>query len=262
MSYYISEGLKLNYDIYGSGEPLIIIGGITCNNHHWDLIRDKLSKNFQLILPDNRGIGKSEIPDNNYTIANNAIDIVNLINHLGIAKTHILGHSLGGSIAQYLGAHHADKINKLIISHSAIKFNPCSLVYFEHISLLKEANLSSLIQATSILPYVFSDEFNSDPKNLEEYIKNDTNEEYPQTLKSFKQQLHVLKNADSSSFIHNISMPTLIIAGKMDKLTPKEDSLALLNKIKHAQYQEIQGAHVPMTEVPEEYVKLINNFLL
>lgn len=261
MSYYISEGLKLNYDIYGSGEPLIIIGGITCNNHHWDLVRDQLSKKFQLILPDNRGIGKSEVPRNDYAIADNAIDIVNLINHLAIPRAHILGHSLGGAVAQYLGAYHSDKVNKLIISHSAIKFNACSIIYFEHMLLLKEAGLSPLIQATSVLPFVFSDEFNRDPKNLEEYLENEKNEEYPQSLKSFKQQFHVLRSADSSSFIQDINVPTLIIAGKTDKLTPKEDSLALLAKIKHAQYKEIHGAHVPMIEAPNDYAELVIDFL-
>lgn len=128
MIFYNRESLQLNYEIIGNGEPLVLIAGITCSIQHWTLIKESLSKLFCLIMIDNRGVGLSDVPSELYHVSNMADDVIDLLNHLQHDKVYILGYSLGGAIAQHLGAFYSDRVRKLIISHSFIKFNPTSIM--------------------------------------------------------------------------------------------------------------------------------------
>ncbi|RTL12763.1 MAG: alpha/beta hydrolase [Neisseriaceae bacterium] len=261
MSYFFSNNLKLSYQTAGSGEPLVLIAGITCDNQHWSLIKEQLSKYFWLIMPDNRGVGKSETPNVDYEISDMAQDIITLLEHLNISKTHILGHSLGGAVAQYLAAFHPEKVNKLIISHSFVKFRPSSIMFCEHDYLLQESRAAPMARATGILPFIYSDEFINDSGNVESFIQNISASKNQQSLHSYKQQIKVISKFDSTDYLHNVSAETLVVSGKSDKLAPPQDSIQIIQKISHAQHQEIKGAHVPMWEIPETYIDIIKKFL-
>lgn len=258
---YSNNNLKLNYDILGHGQPLVLIAGITCDNNNWELIKDELSKSFQLIMPDNRGMGKSEIPKQDYLVADMAADVIALLDELNISKAAVLGHSMGGTVAQYLAAHYPERVDKLIISHSFIKFRASSLMYCNHDYLLAESNATPRLRATIVLPFVYSDNFIEDDANVQAFIKDLTDTPSTQTLISYKQQLHAIGEVDSTDYIANITAKTLVLTGEFDKLAPPQDSQEIANKIKNSTLEVMAGAHVPMWEIPEQYTALIVKFL-
>lgn len=262
MSYFYNQNLKLHYAVMGTGEPLVLIGGITCDINHWQLIKDDLSKSFKLILLENRGIGQSEIATDDYTVADMAADVIKMLDKLNISEASILGHSMGGTVAQYIGAYYGNRVKNLIISHSFIKFRASSIMYCEHNYILQQINASPELQATSILPFVYSDEFISDKTNVSTFIESIKQNQSPQSLKSYKQQLSVISSVDSSLYISNIYARTLVIAGKSDKLAPLNDSKEITKKIANSILIELPDAHVPMWETPKDYANLILNFLL
>lgn len=262
MSYFSYKNLKLSYEITGNGEPLVLIAGITCSNQHWDLIKEQLGKYFLLIMPDNRGVGKSDTPNTDYKVSDMAEDIIALIAHLKISKTHLLGHSLGGAVAQYLGAFYPEKINKLIISHSFMKFRPSSIMFCEHDFLLQESQASPILRATGILPFIYSDEFINNSDCVKSFVQNMSNNENQQSLRSYKQQIKAISTFDSTNYLHNITANTLVLSGSFDKLAPPQDSIQIRKRINHARHQEVAGAHVPMWESPEIYASIIKNFLM
>lgn len=262
MIFYNRESLRLNYEIIGNGEPLVLIAGITCSVQHWTLIKDSLSKFFCLIMLDNRGVGLSDAPSELYNVSNMSDDVIDLLNHLQYDKVYILGHSLGGAVAQYLGAFHPDRVRKLIVSHSFIKFNPTSIMFCEHDYLLKEIGASAELRATNVLSFIYSDEFVQDKQKVQVFIENIRNQGYTQSLQSYRQQIDVISKFDSRSFLDKILTKTLIISGLADKLVPHNDSEEMKDLMIHSQHQQIIGAHVPMWEHPSLYVDMLVRFLL
>ncbi len=261
MSYFYNKNLKLHYDVLGIGKPLVLIAGITCDNHHWSLIKSELSKSFQLILPDNRGVGKSDTPECNYTIADMSADIVALFDKLNLDKVSILGHSMGGAIAQYLACYYPERVEKLIISHSFIKFRASSIMFCQHEYLLAELNASPEIRATAILPFIYSDDFIGNGANVQALINAIATTKSKQSLDSYKQQIYAISEFNSIDYIAKIKAETLVIAGEFDKLAPRQDSQEIVNKLDNVKLKIMAGAHVPMWETPEQYVNLITAFL-
>ncbi|MEM0331778.1 MAG: alpha/beta hydrolase, partial [Archaeoglobaceae archaeon] len=92
MPFAYVNGIKLYYEVYGSGFPLLMIMGLGGNVLWWDpLILNEFSKHFKVVVFDNRGSGRSDKPDGEYSIKIFADDTVELMNSLGINKAHILG---------------------------------------------------------------------------------------------------------------------------------------------------------------------------
>ena len=93
--------VNLHYDAYGAGEPLLMIMGLGASSAVWDpgVVQD-LAKSFRAITFDNRGTGRSDKPDQPYSIEMFADDAAGVLDEPGIARAHIFGVSMGGMIAQ------------------------------------------------------------------------------------------------------------------------------------------------------------------
>ena len=96
----IANGISINYRVGGQGEPLIMISGLGANQGAWRFQTGFFKKYYRTITFDNRDVGKSDKPAGDYTTSMMADDTVGLMGQLGIEKAHVLGHSMGGMIAQ------------------------------------------------------------------------------------------------------------------------------------------------------------------
>lgn len=212
-------------------------------------------------MPDNRGVGKSGTPEHNYTIADMATDIIALLDALNLSKVSILGHSMGGAIAQYLACYYPERIEKLIISHSFIKFRASSVMFCQHDYLLAKLNASPEIRATMILAFLYSDNFIGNDDNVQAFIKAIATTSSNQSLDSYQQQIYAIREFNSMEYITKIKAETLVISSEFDKLAPFQDSQEIVSKLDNVKLQIMAGAHVPMWEIPEQYADLITTFL-
>ncbi|MDD4955813.1 MAG: alpha/beta hydrolase, partial [Candidatus Omnitrophica bacterium] len=113
------NNISLYYEIYGKGYPLLLIGGLGSDCSSWLGIVKGLSLHFKTIVFDNRGCGRSGIGNDKITVAKMAKDAIELLDFLKIEKAHILGHSMGGYIAQELAINYSNRVNKLILESTA-----------------------------------------------------------------------------------------------------------------------------------------------
>lgn len=109
MPYAKVNGIKIYYEIYGEGYPLLLIGGLGSQIQSWAVQVPIYSKHFQVIVFDNRGAGKSDKPDVPYTTELMADDASMLLDALGIESAHIAGKSMGGMIGQWLAIKNPQK---------------------------------------------------------------------------------------------------------------------------------------------------------
>jgi len=109
------NGININYRVEGQGEPLIMIMGFTADRTAWMFQTRIFKKHYRVITFDNRGVGKSDKPIGPYSTKMMADDTIGLMDHLGIEKTHILGVSMGGMIAQELAINYPARVLKLVL---------------------------------------------------------------------------------------------------------------------------------------------------
>lgn len=108
--------IQIYYEEYGEGQALIMILGIGQDTVTWEFQISEFSKHFRLILLDNRDSGKSSSCSEIYTTETMARDILGLMDHLGIARAHLLGTSLGGMIAQQVALIAPERVISLVLA--------------------------------------------------------------------------------------------------------------------------------------------------
>ena len=112
-----ANGQQLYYEIHGDGPPLVLVMGIGYDSSLWTLAQvPALSTQFQVVLVDNRDAGRSSKASHPYQIADMADDLAGLLDALGIARSHLLGLSMGGMIAQEFALRHPDRLDRLVLT--------------------------------------------------------------------------------------------------------------------------------------------------
>lgn len=125
MDFISSDGVRLHYELHGSeGEPLVLVHGFTGDITDWQHQIPEFSRTHRLLVADNRGHGHSDAPADasSITIERMADDIEALASHVGFERYHLLGHSMGGAIAQEIALRSPAKLLSLILEDTSCRF--------------------------------------------------------------------------------------------------------------------------------------------
>jgi pimeloyl-ACP methyl ester carboxylesterase len=118
--YARSGTLRIGYELCGTryrGRPrLVLIQGMGFDRTGWKPVLPELRRQFRLVLVDNRGIGRSDQAAGSYDIADMAGDVVAVLDAAGVGRTHVLGASLGGMVAQELAITHPERVDRLVLA--------------------------------------------------------------------------------------------------------------------------------------------------
>jgi pimeloyl-ACP methyl ester carboxylesterase len=253
----------LYYKTLGEGRPLLLISGLGADHTTWLPVTFHLAKYFKVILFDNRGIGKSSIPDDGEcTIEKMAKDAFLLLEKMNIPKSHVIGHSLGGYVAQELAATYPEKVEKLILLSTKTRAQAAQKLYNETTFSMMQQNLPREIIIKNSLCHLFSNKFLENKKNIEFFIESAMKKPVDESRKSYFYQANAAINFDTSKAASKITAPTLIISGEQDMLATPQDAKHLNQQIKHAQIKILYDmAHMPHLEIPQEISDLIKQFI-
>jgi pimeloyl-ACP methyl ester carboxylesterase len=254
------NGTKLYYEIHGRGEPLVMIQGCGGNVTLWETQIETLSKHFQLILFDSRGMGRSQVTPGNYTTQLLAQDTADLMEQLEIETAYILGWSMGGKIAQELAIARPDLVKKLIIAASASKFPDRSAFVFKaFLDMLHQGEYESLARWQMSL--CFSDSFFSNAEAVATTLNVFLNPTYPVTLEGFNSQVAALISHDRREQLQGIRVPTLVLGAQEDGFYPASVVRETAAEIRGAKVQILPGSHLCYIERPEEFSQAVIAFL-
>jgi pimeloyl-ACP methyl ester carboxylesterase len=255
------NGIDLYYEVHGQGAPVLLIGGFTSDHMSYSFQVPTLAGEFQCIVFDNRGAGQSSQPDGPYTTAQLADDAADLLDHLGIAKAHIVGHSMGGAIAQEFAINHADKTASVVLSATFPKLDPYSL---RQLGVWKQ--VFRQMDPESYLEYVFYHAFThrlyAQPGVLEMFKQQALANPYPQTPAGFFGQAAACESHDATARLGLIQAPTLVVAAAEDKMVPVRYALQLAEAIPGADYVELPDApHMYVWEQPDVATSRLGEWL-
>jgi 3-oxoadipate enol-lactonase len=252
---------SLYYEMHGSGESLILIPGYTSDHQTWIPLLDGLVKEFQVILVDNRGCGLTT--DDNLPLSANVLadDVVALIDYLTLIKPHIVGHSMGGTVAQVIASTYPDKIGKLGILTSSAKWRHAMLLGLKSLLMMREHNIEFDSIFTATLAWIFGEAFLRDKKNIANLKRMLLNDPQPQSLYDQTRQYHVLEVFDGTAELTRIIAPTLIVYGTQDLLTLPAESEYMASQIPESMLIGYDCGHAVTLEQPQQLLQDLIKFL-
>ena len=257
-----SNGININYEEYGSGEPLLLIMGLSAPGAVWEKHVDEYKKHFRCIVLDNRGAGASDKPSGNYTTEMMAADSIGVMDALGIDQFHINGLSMGGAIAQQIAIAHADRVKKCIITASWAVCDNYMKSVFEMMKITR-THLSRDDFPKGFLLWLYSPKFYADhPQDIAKGIKLNAADPSPMPQHAFDSQAAACMAHDTRGKLGGITAPTLIVAGEKDIFTPLECSQYLHEHIKNSKLEVFENyAHAHHWEDLERYNRVTTEFL-
>ncbi|MCD6046062.1 MAG: alpha/beta fold hydrolase [Gammaproteobacteria bacterium] len=254
--------INLYYEVHGEGFPIVCIAGLSADHMAWINLLEPLAQKYKVILLDNRGAGQSDVPPGPYSIQQMSNDVYGLCQYLGIEQALVMGSSMGGFITQQLMHQYPQFVRASIITNSTQKSRAsCDLFFEGMLELIKsKAPASSCIKL--VLSLLYSSDFLSVPGRIEELIQLRLNYPYAITEAGMQAQILALKGFDSSSWAHEINIPTLVLGSDEDLIFDEASMKALAHAIPKAQYHSFSRVgHLPHQEIPQEFMRVVDEFL-
>jgi 3-oxoadipate enol-lactonase len=262
-----SNGVTLAYEITGSGQPLVLITGVGYGKWFWHKVVPGLARHFQVITFDNRGAGESDKPVGPYSVAMLAADTAGLLDALHIKNACVMGHSLGGYIAQELIVTRPDLMGKLILAATNFGGTKVIPITPEAMDVLtnRQGDPVELVKrgiAIACAPG-FADRHPEVVKELLDY-------RFTNPVPPAQYAAQVAAGAGTMAYsdevveqrMRAIKVPTLILFGEHDKVVPPGNAELMAQKIASARVKIIPGAgHIFPIEDPAATIKEIEEFL-
>ena len=251
------NGVAINYEVTGKGDPLLLIHGLGSNAQDWDLQISFFSENYTVIAVDLRGHGLSDKPKGPYTIRQFADDCNQLLTELNIDRTHFLGLSLGCAVGYELAIHYPELIHSFIgvnmgpsVGSKSLKGTLTAIK-----RLLIVLFLGMRVMGKSIAKAVFPFPHQANLRQLliESIAKNDR--------RSYINSMLALKGWSVVDELPSIQCPTLIIASEFD-YSSIESKQVVVDAIPNAELCVVDGSrHVLPLEKPNLFNEIVLTFL-
>lgn len=255
-----NDGIELAYQVTGEGPAVLVISGLSAERSFWALSRPLL-KGFTLVEFDNRDIGKSQRATAPYAVADMARDALAVLDAAGIAKAHVIGHSLGGMIAQELALLAPQRVDRMVLSNTIARSD---LYTTETMRLLKELRLqidNELTFGAALTTFVLGMRtLKTIP--LFAAVQQSLDAGLYQEKDAFLRQLDACVTFDALNRLGMISAPTLAIYCDDDRLFAPAMVREVADAIPGATLDEIiDSGHCPMVEAPENFCTTVRAFL-
>ncbi len=257
MPTFTSNDAQINYQTFGdaSKPALVFSNSLGTKYSMWQPQIAHFQQDYYVICYDTRGHGGSEAPQGPYSLEQLGQDIVNLLDHLNIAKAAFCGISMGGLTGQWLAIHKPERFSQVIVCNTAAKIGQ-EQAWQDRAALVREQGLAP-IAATAASRW-FTDPFiQSNPAVVAE-LSNDLGAGSPE---GYANCCEALAKADVREQLSSIQIPVLIIAGQQDPVTTVADGQFMQQRIANSQLFEINASHISNIEQPEAFNQAVQTFL-
>lgn len=226
------------------------------------LLINAFAKTFQILVHDQRGLGKTSVPEGPYTMADYAQDAAALLDHVGWQTANVIGLSFGGMVAQEFGVTYPERIQRLVLMCTSAGGVAGSSYPLHQLAQLPTDERNTALRL--LTDTRFTDEWLAGHSLDAEIMR--FQEDRPDTQKNKLQilgerlQLEARMGHDVADRLHLISAPTLITAGRFDGIAPLANSQAIAKRIAHSTLNIYEGGH-PFLSQDRQAMRDIRTFL-
>ena len=261
MPYIQSNGIKICYEISGNGYPLLIISGTGADLRTPRARIPDIEKNFRVLRYDQRGLGRTEIPNPPYSMDDYGNDAAALLSSLDIKKANVIGISFGGMVAQHLTLKYPNMVNKLVLactSPGGPEYSSFDLRIVLQQPVARQTSfwlqlLDSRYERKKVdLPII----------NAIEELITAGKRVFPNNLTTgLLNQLEARSTHDVVDLLPDLNHPTLIVGGYHDLVAPEQNLQKLHHLIPNSDISIFDGGHLFMLQDPTAWQR-VASFLL
>ncbi|EWY41719.1 3-oxoadipate enol-lactonase [Skermanella stibiiresistens SB22] len=251
------EGWSLHYEVDGKADApaLILSNSLAADVSMWDAQVRHWAKRFRVVRYDQRGHGSSGAPLGDYSIDALGLDVVALMDHLGIDRADWCGISMGGMTGLWLAAHAPERMRRLVVANTAAQMPPREL-WDERIANARALGMEALASPT--VERWFPAEFRAREPGTVARIRRVV---AATPVDGYAGCCAAIRDLDLRGDLGPIRHPVLVIVGDRDASTPPAAGEFIRSNIPGARLARLDAAHLSSVERPEEFADLVENFL-
>jgi 3-oxoadipate enol-lactonase len=255
---------ELYYERSGAGEPLLLIMGMSGTHLSWgDAFLDALRDDFEVVIYDHRGMGRSGRTEPPFSIADLAEDADALLGELGWDSAHVMGISMGGMVGQELALRHPERIRTLTLGctyaggEGAVMTSPeVGMKLFESMQSGDRERALRVGWEVNV-----SKRFAADDAQFADFRRRAL--EVPANLPTIMAQIQAIQPHDTSARLSEITAPTLVVHGTEDEMLSSKNAEAIARAIPGARLEIFDGVgHLFFWEEPERTAALVREHAL
>ncbi|MFJ4077759.1 alpha/beta fold hydrolase [Streptomyces iakyrus] len=255
-----ADGVELWVEQRGAGPDVLLVAGLGDPAEAWWPQLDGFADRYRLTAFDNRGAGRSPLPDGPLSVAGMADDAAALLRALRVPAAHVAGFSGGSFIAQELALRHPGLVRSLILMSTMARPDPYfrTMTGFWNWMVERAPDERAMLEAFYL--WVYTPRAHADGM-VGRFIDEALAFGHPQSAEAFQRQLAAFAGHDTLDRLGGISAPTLVLAGELDLATPPRLGRAVADGIPGAVFEVLPGeAHQPFQEVPEVFNARVGAF--
>jgi pimeloyl-ACP methyl ester carboxylesterase len=256
----LSGDVRIHYADQGEGDAVVLLPGLGMSHATWAAHATRLGRTHRVLSVDPRGSGESDKPDEPYTRATVSADVAAVLDAAGVGAAHVVGQSMGGMIAQDLALERPDRIRSLtLVSTYAVVDEWSRKLMAARRGLIAAGGLE--LQFSISLLLVFSPqafrEIGPFISELERRVAAN-----PPDERAYLRQLSYCADHDAAGRLHELTAPTLVVAGGRDFVTSAIQNRELAELIPGARYEEFaNSSHGLIWEEPDRFGDTLVAFL-
>ena len=257
------NGQRLYYRVQGKGKPLVLIAGLGGDTTEWMYQLPVFRKHFEVVVFDNRDVGRSSLAEGPYSITDMAEDTAGLLDTLGIEKAHILGFSMGSMIAQELAMRHPQKVDKLVLLCAAARAKNTFIVRtLELWKWIRQNDSDNEFFPIESIKLGMTPDYFKDLKKAESTLSLLRKPKFPMKTEAFERQADAVSGFDVLKKLNGVNKPTLVLTGDWDIITPVWVGKELAEAISGAEFKILEGGgHGCLWEIADKVNRAVLEFL-
>jgi pimeloyl-ACP methyl ester carboxylesterase len=251
------NGIRMRYEDVGSGPALLLIHAFPLSGAMWRPQIEALQSQLRVIAPDLRGFGGSDAPPGPYTMDQQADDLAALLDHLGVAQAALCGLSMGGYIAMAFMRRHAARARALVLADTKVGADGDEARAGREANARLAESQGPAAIADKMIPGLVAPGTGQELRaDLRAMILGNTPEGIAGALRG------MALRRDSTESLRAVAVPTLVIVGEQDGLTPPPEAAAISAAIAGSSIVTLPGAgHLSSLEEPEAFNAALRAFL-
>ncbi|MFP5320838.1 MAG: alpha/beta fold hydrolase [Acidimicrobiia bacterium] len=256
----VGDGVELWYEQRGMGPDVLLIAGLSDPVEAWEPQLAGLSDRYRVTAFDNRGAGRSPMIPDGFTVAEMADDAAGLVRALGLGPVHVAGFSGGSTTAQELALRHPALVRSLVLQSTWGRWDAYARAATEAWRWLPEVAPSERAMLEAFFLWIYTPRAHEDGM-VAAIVDEALAFPHPQAPEAFIRQLDTWSRFDSLDRVHEITAPTLVLAGGIDVVTRPALGRAVADRIPGARFRVLpEEAHQPFQERPDEWNAIVHDF--
>ncbi|MEU2281499.1 alpha/beta hydrolase [Streptomyces sp. NPDC013178] len=244
----------------GEGPDVLLIAGLSDPAEVWQAQLDGLADRYRLTAYDNRGAGRTPLPEGALSVPGMAEDAAAVLGALGIPAAHVAGFSGGSRIAQELALKDPSLVRSLVLMSTWARPDAYfrSVTGFWHWMAERAPSERAMLEA--FLLWIYTPRAHADG-TVDRIIEETLAFPHPQSVEAFQRQLAPFRTHDTLDRLGEITAPTLVLAGELDMVAPPRLGREVAERIPDARFEILPGeAHQPFQEVPDLFNTRVDAF--